>query len=193
MLFLAVTLPHWRTELDSGPYGPGTGLLVIALAIGGTLLWVVMATPSGHRLRERIASRMGATGAEKLRAAFLLADRITVRGAAAWALAYGMTWVTLGAAFAIFVSSFAPDVAGEWRYLAGTIAASYLVGYLLPVPAGIGGRETVMIVLLRSVLPDAGAAVAISVLSRVWFTAAELVPLALIPLLPAGRTKENPT
>lgn len=192
MLFLGVTLPQWRTELDGGAaYGPWAGALVIVLITGGALLWLAMATPWGHQLRDGIADRLGDRAGEKLRAAFLLADRISVRGAAAWALGYGLTWVALAAAFVIFVLAFAPDLAGEWRYLGGTIAASYLVGYLLPLPAGIGGRETVMIVLLRSVLPDAGAAVVISVLSRVWFTAAELVPLALLPILPAGRPKED--
>lgn len=193
MLFLAVTLPQWRAELHgSGGYGPWAVALVIALTTGGALLWLAVATPWGHRLRERIAGSLGERAGEKLRAAFTLADRISIRGAAVWGLAYGLTWIALGGAFVLFVLAFAPDLAGEWRYLAGTIAASYLVGYVLPVPAGIGGRETVMIVLLRSVLPDAGAAVVISVLSRVWFTAAELVPLALLPMLPAGRPEEDP-
>jgi hypothetical protein len=40
-----------------------------------------------------------------------------------------------------------------------------------------------MLILLRQAVPDA-AAVVISVMSRVWFTAAELLPLAFVPGLP---------
>jgi hypothetical protein len=47
--------------------------------------------------------------------------------------------------------------------------------------AGLGIREGVMLVLLGQVMPGP-AALVISVLSRLWFTTAEVLPLALIPL-----------
>jgi hypothetical protein len=47
-----------------------------------------------------------------------------------------------------------------------------------------------MLVLLQRVLPDAAGALVVSALSRVWFTAAELVPLALL-LVWKGTTIEE--
>jgi hypothetical protein len=190
MMFLAITLPQWRAELG-GSYGPAAAVLVIGLMVGGALLWLLVATPAGHSLREGLAARIGGRGGDKLRAAFELADRVTARSAATWALAYAGTWVLLGVAFVVFVGAFTPAAAALPRYLAGTIAASLLVGYLLPLPAGIGSREAIMVVLLTRVVPEPGAAIVIALASRIWFTAAELLPLALFPLL--GRTvREDP-
>jgi hypothetical protein len=79
-------------------------------------------------------------------------------------------------------------VPGAWaqaRFLGGTLAAAYLAGLLFVLaPAGIGVREFVMGVLLFQVMPQPGAALVVSVLSRVWFTAAELAPLAVLAALP---------
>jgi hypothetical protein len=190
MLFLALTLPGWREHLDPR-FGPVVGVIVAVLVLGSAVLWLIAATPAGHSARERVLGRVGARAAEKLRSAFVLADRITSRSAGVWSLAYFLTWVGLGLAFYVFVRAFVPAAADSPRYLAGTIAASYLLGYVVPLPAGIGAREGVMIVLLQRVVPDAGAALVISVLSRVWFTAAELLPLAVVPALPAGPAQEN--
>jgi hypothetical protein len=45
-----------------------------------------------------------------------------------------------------------------------------------------------MTVLLSEVMP-APAALVIAVASRLWFTAAELLPLAAVPLLPASTVR----
>jgi len=186
LLFLGLTLPQWRNALPGGenvPVGPvalGTGLLVL----GSVMLWVVVATPIGHGLRERLAVLLGQRVGEKLRAAFDLADRVRLRDAAFWAVGYALSWLVLGLAFLLFAGAFAPAAFENARFVAGTVAASYLAGYVfLLAPAGIGVREGFMLILLRQAVPDA-AAVVISVMSRLWFTAAELLPLALVPALP---------
>src|SRR5690606_24181270 len=189
VLFLALTLPGWQ-EQYGGRYGPLVAALVAGLALGAALIWLLAATPFGHAARERLMRR-GGPASGKLGIALALADRITAANAGLWAGAYFATWIVLGAAFVLFVSAFVPLTAGAPRYLAGTIAASYLLGYVVPLPAGIGAREGVMIVLLRPVVPDAGAAIVISALSRVWFTLAELAPLAFVPALPVVRTEED--
>lgn len=190
MVFLAVMLPQWQRELG-GDYGPAALILVVGLLLGGALLWLLAVSPAGHSLRERLARRVGGRAGDRLRTTFALADRVTPRSAGLWALGYAASWILLGVAFVLFVAAFVPPALGDGRYLAGTIAASLLVGYLLPLPAGIGSREAIMIVLLQRVLPDAGAAIVISVLSRVWFTAAELLPFALLPLLGRTAAKED--
>lgn len=191
LLFLGLTLPEWRAALGgnaaSVPLGPlvlGTALLVS----GGAALWIAVATPVGHGVRARLVRLLGGRAGEKLTAAFALADRVRPADAIGWAAGYALTWVMLGAAFVLFTAAFVPDVGAAPRFVAGTVAASYLAGYLfLLVPAGLGVREAAMVLLLQRVLPEAGAAVVVSVLSRVWFTAAELVPLALLPALRPDR------
>lgn len=189
LLFLGLTLPEWRVAFGrtaaSAPVGPlafGTALLIL----GGASLWIAVATPLGHGVRARIARLLGRRAGEKVTAAFALADRVRPADAIGWAAGYALTWVLLGAAFVLFASAFVPGVGAAPRFVAGTVAASYLAGYLfLLVPAGLGVRETAMVLLLQRVLPEPGAALVVSVLSRVWFTAAELVPLALVPVLRA--------
>lgn len=200
MLFLGLTLPEWSVVLADGStarYAAGgtgrttvpTALPLMAgaamLATAGTLLWLLLATAPGRATLERLAQTFGPWGGERLRSAIELANRIRPRDAAAWAAAYALSWAVLGIAFAMFVASFEPATAGMLRFVAGTVAAAYLAGYLVViVPAGIGVREGAMVLLLAQVMHPAGALV-VSALSRVWFTAAELVPLALLPALPA--------
>ncbi|HSJ23841.1 MAG TPA: hypothetical protein VK929_04085 [Longimicrobiales bacterium] len=188
MLFLGVTLPEWPAAL--GAAGNASVQAALPLTIGAVMLtaagagiWLLVATPLGHAFRERLAGALGPRAGDRLRAAFALADRVRPLHAAVWAGAYALSWVLLGLAFALFVAAFEPATAASPRFVAGTVAASYLVGYLFfVVPAGIGVREGAMVLLLAQVMPPAGAIV-VGALSRLWFTAAELVPLALLPLL----------
>jgi hypothetical protein len=175
LLFLALLLPEWR---GGAPAVLGM-LALLAAALGVAVLGT---TRLGTRIRDRLRTRMDARTAERLTTAFDLADRIRVRDAIAWLAAYGVTWIALGLAFSIFVSAFVPEVMGDIRHLSGTIAASYLAGYVTLVPAGLGVRESAMVLLLAEVpaIP-AAAALVIAVLSRVWFTVAEVLPLAVPP------------
>lgn len=172
-LFLAATLPNWS----------GSGLAGIAaigvLAAGALGLGFLTATRSGARLRHALAARVPARVAPAIEAL----DRVRPGVAALWALGYAASWILLGAAFALFVSAFAPTPLEHVRYLAGTVAASYLAGYIAIVaPAGIGVREAAMVALLAGVIPGP-AALVVSIASRLWFTAAELIPLAALPWL----------
>jgi uncharacterized membrane protein YbhN (UPF0104 family) len=87
-----------------------------------------------------------------------------------------------GRSFALFVIAFTPEASQHYRQFAGTVAVSYLSGLLLFTPAGIGVRELSMFALLTPLI-TAPAAVVVSAASRLWFTAAELLPLAVLPLL----------
>lgn len=183
LLFLGITLPEWRVAFDVDapvtlPLTLGAGLL----ATGSALLWILVATPAGHSFRLRIARALGPAAGARATAAFALADRVRPVDAALWATGYALSWIVLGAAFVLFAGAFHPAVDDAPRYVAGTVAAAYLMGYLFViVPAGLGVREGAMFVLLQRIMPEPGAALVVSVLSRVWFTAAELVPLALLP------------
>jgi glycosyltransferase 2 family protein len=193
MLFLGVMLPEWAVALGNGA-GAAAGSSSLPLLLGAAMLtlagaglWLLVATPLGHGFRERLAGLLGPRAGERLRGAFGLADRIRPTTAALWALAYAASWVVLGGAFVLFVGSFEPATWAHPRFVAGTVAAAYLVGYLFfVVPAGLGVREGAMVLLLAQVMPDAAGALVVGALSRVWFTAAELLPLALLPVLRPG-------
>lgn len=186
MLFLGLTLPEWRTAVAAGgdapaalPLAVGAGMLVVC----AVALWLLVATPAGHGFRTAVTRRVTGRAAEKVSAAFALADRVRVRTAVAWALGYAGSWVLLGLAFVTFVGSFVPDAWTHARVIAGTVAAAYLLGYLaFFLPAGLGAREAVMIVLLSTAIAPA-AAIVISVASRIWFTVAELLPLVVLPVV----------
>jgi hypothetical protein len=178
LLFLAVQIPD---------FGRGAPLRFagILLVLAAGMIWVLTETPTGRKGREWVRARLGNRIGERLAAAFDLAERIRGRDAILWGVGYGLSWVALGFAFSLFVTAFVPEATEVSRRLAGTVAASYLAGYLVLVaPAGLGVREGTMTGLLAAVpsIPIE-AAVVVAVLSRVWFTIAEIGPLALIPFL----------
>jgi len=183
LLFLAVQIPD---------FGRGAPLRFagILLVLAAGLVWLVTETPAGRNGREWVRARLGRRIGEGLAAAFDLAERIRGRDAIMWGVGYGLTWIALGFAFSLFVTAFVPEATDVSRRLAGTVAASYLAGYLVLVaPAGLGVREGTMTGLLAAVpsIPF-DAAVVVAILSRVWFTIAEIGPLALIPLM-----RDDPT
>lgn len=173
-VFLAVLLPDWAGGITAAVLA----VAIVAAALG--LVVFLVETQAGARIRRSLARHVPA----KLAPAFELAGRIRPRDAMLWGLGYGAGWLLLCASFTLFVAAFVPAAAGEARHLSGTIAASYLAGYVVLVaPAGIGVRESVMGLLLSSVIP-VPAAVVVSVASRIWFVVAELLALGTLPFLP---------
>jgi hypothetical protein len=182
LLLLALLLPSYA---EFWPALIGTA----AIAAAAATMYALVATPLGHRAREAVLRR-AAFARARLASAFAIADRVRFRHAVRWELLYAATWLLLGLAFAVFVSAFVPAIRSldGMRFLAGVLAASYLAGYVVVVmPAGVGVREATMTLLLtqHAAMP-ASAAVVVTVASRIWFTAAELLPLVLVPLLPDG-------
>ncbi|MGQ0815545.1 MAG: lysylphosphatidylglycerol synthase domain-containing protein [Gemmatimonadota bacterium] len=163
LVYLALLLPGWG---GSAPIAAALALL--GMGIGTFLLFTA-------RMRERLVARF-----ERFGGALRLFDRITWRHALQWWLAYAFTWALLGTAFVVFVAAFIRVSWPDSLHIAGSVAAAYLFGYVAFFsPAGLGIREAVMLGLLSQVMP-ASAALVVSVGSRLWFTAAELLPLALI-------------
>jgi hypothetical protein len=171
-LFLTLSLPAWLGIMPALAAGA-------ILALGtGALVWL-SGTASGARARGWLGGRLGA----RVAAALAAVAQVRARHAARWLLGYALSWLLLGGAFALFTAAFVPGAATEFRQLAGTMSASYLSGYLaIFAPAGVGVREGVMGVLLARSIPEP-AAIVVSVASRVWFTATELIVLMAIPFL----------
>ena len=166
LVYLALVLPGW------GGWAPiAAAVALIAVGLG---LYLLFTSNAKVWLTRKFGQRFGT--------ALALLDRITWREAIVWWLAYALTWALLGAAFVVFVLSFTRLTGPEAIHVAGTVAAAYLFGYVAFFSlAGLGIREGVMLGLLDNVMP-LPAALVVSVVSRLWFTAAELLPLALIPV-----------
>lgn len=83
-------------------------------------------------------------------------------------------WVLLGLAFAALASSVAPVEFAEVALLVGGYAFAWEIGFLAFVtPSGLGVKEGVLFLILALVFP-APVAAAITVLSRLWQTLAEI-------------------
>jgi glycosyltransferase 2 family protein len=97
-----------------------------------------------------------------------------------------VNWLLYGAAYHLFMASLA-DV--PWRLMpqmAGVNALSFFLGYASPLPGGTGLREVAMAELLQPYLPN-GVAAVLSIASRLWTIAAELLGGGLALLLVRGR------
>jgi hypothetical protein len=183
LVFLAFLLPRWA---GGAPALAGAGVMLAA--VGGA--WLVLVTRQGHGARTWLLARVPERATARLRSAFDLAGGLRPSVALSWAIGYALTWVLLGLAFTLFVAAFVPGAFTSARALAGTVASSYLVGYLILIaPAGLGARELAMSGLLAQI-PDfpAAAVLVVPVASRLWFTLAEVLPLALVPLARARQS-----
>jgi hypothetical protein len=106
-----------------------------------------------------------------------------------------VAWGLYGIAFRIFAGSV---IAGDGGPLHGYVVAwagSYVLGYLfLFIPAGLGVRELFLQEMLTSYgLANPREAVVISLTSRVWLTALEILPgLVFLALRPRRNESSSP-
>ena len=95
-----------------------------------------------------------------------------------WLVLYVVNWGIYATAFWLLYLSF-----GEWRTFAQVgpaFAAAYVAGYIAVfAPAGAGIREGVLVVLLQPIMARE-AALVLAVIARLWTTAVELIPAALL-------------
>jgi uncharacterized membrane protein YbhN (UPF0104 family) len=187
LAFLTTGLLLLAALLPEASRGATALTAAAALTVFASATFVVVATPIGHRARVWLERRGGPRLGPRLRATLELADRIRPRDALLWLAGYGATWVVIGIAFTLFAAAFVPGSIPDARQLAAAVAASYLAGLLLFTPAGIGVREGALLAMLAETQSIPGpAALLIAALSRIWFTAGELLPLLLIPAAPNG-------
>jgi hypothetical protein len=190
-LFVSATMPGVRKQLPALPIDPAIlGLILATITIGGT--WFIVATRMGHRIREQLLARASGRTGERLSSAFAMVDEARPRDALVWMLGYALSMGVLAIGFVYFTTAFYPGAAQHARFVAGTAAATLVLGNISPGPAGVG-REFVTILLLKTIMP-APVAFIIGILSRPWFMSGELLPLFLIPMLqkPAIMSKKNP-
>jgi hypothetical protein len=92
-----------------------------------------------------------------------------------------VAWIGYGTAFWLVVRGLLPGAALTLPAAIGAFVASYLAGFLaFGVPAGVGVRELVAVVMLQQALGPAGA-VGVAAASRLILTVAEIG--AAVPFL----------
>jgi uncharacterized membrane protein YbhN (UPF0104 family) len=95
-----------------------------------------------------------------------------------WLVLYVVNWGIYATAFWLLYLSF-----WEWRtflQVGPAFAAAYVGGYIAVfAPAGAGVREGILVILLQPIMARE-AAVILAVIARLWTTAVELVPAALL-------------
>ncbi len=174
LLFLA-------TALFGGPFPAGVPRWPLALAL--VAIMVVLAPP--------VFSRLVSAGMRVLR---IEGGPPHLRlGPIVWlTLYYTAAWVLAGGAFWLFARSLVGDPGASWLAYGGFYAAANIGGLLVFfVPAGLGAREGVIVLLTRSVIVGgATAAVIVAFASRVWSTIMELVLSAVAVALPFKGTAE---
>lgn len=107
-----------------------------------------------------------------------------------WLVAFVLNWVVYGLAFQFFVASF--GFGGPVLPVVAAFPAAYVLGYLMIfAPAGIGVREGFLVIFLAPYM-GVGEAGVLAALARVWTTAVEVVPAAVLWIrTPGGRGPEE--
>jgi hypothetical protein len=104
---------------------------------------------------------------------------LTAWDLARFAALHLLIWLGYGLAFYLFTKALYPM---PWEWLpvwAGIFAGAWVLGFLsLLAPGGLGVREGVLLYLLGFYLPS-HVAIVVTLLSRLWVTAAELMGTAL--------------
>ncbi len=113
-----------------------------------------------------------------------VSSRLRFRDLLVWFILNVLVWLGYGLCFHWFIRSLIPGVELSWTESTGIYAVGYIIGFLVVVaPGGIGVREGMFTVLLTASLGSVAATV-VALISRIWLTLAELVPVAV--LLAAG-------
>ncbi len=97
-----------------------------------------------------------------------------------------ITWSAFGVAFALFFSSLVPNTPALWSTLIGLNAFAFIAGFMAFFsPAGLGVRETALVVMLAPFLPELGTRVGLAAAGRLWLVFTEIAGGALIQLVVA--------
>jgi uncharacterized membrane protein YbhN (UPF0104 family) len=96
-----------------------------------------------------------------------------------FAVLHLLCWLGYGLAFYLFIKSLYPVPLERLPALVGIFAGAWVLGFLsFLAPGGLGVREGVLVYLLGFYLPS-HVAIIVTLLSRLWVTAAELIGTAL--------------
>jgi len=93
-------------------------------------------------------------------------------------LLFILNWLVAGSGFYMLVHAIYPVPASQWLYVGGIYGLSTIIGILaLFAPSGLGVREGILTAGLCLIMPEEYA-ISISLISRLWQTAAEIILVA---------------
>jgi uncharacterized membrane protein YbhN (UPF0104 family) len=101
-----------------------------------------------------------------------------------------LAWTVAGAGVAVLAAGVVSVRPSAGLVIAGAFSLSWLIGFLtVPVPAGLGVREVVFVLLTRPVL-DGTLALSFAISARLVTTLLEVV-LAVVAAVEAHRTRSR--
>ena len=137
--------------------------------VAASLMLLVLAVPSLFRAAVALWFRIVRTSPPA---------NLTSALALRWLLQVAAAWVVMGASFWILAASLGMELSPV--YAGSAFAAAYVAGYLmLFAPAGVGVREGFLVAILAPAL-GSGPATVLAIAARLWMTAAEVVPAAIL-------------
>ena len=146
---------------------PRWGLAGAGVAAG--LLLLVLAVPSLFHRAVALWFRVVRTAPPA---------NLTAAMALRWLLQVAGAWVGVGASFWFFATSLGMQLSSV--HAGSAFAAAYVAGYLmLFAPAGVGVREGFLVAFLAPAL-GSGPATVLAIAARLWMTAAEVIPAAVL-------------
>ena len=144
-----------------------SGLVWVPVVLLGASL-VALIPPVFRRLL-RLAMRMGLD---------VPAEQLGPMRVLGWLGLFLLQWIVYGWSFFWLARSF--GLQGSALELSAAFVAAYVLGYVaLFAPAGIGVREVALTGLLTPAM-GAPAAAGLSIIARVWSTAVEVIPAAVL-------------
>jgi hypothetical protein len=179
-LLSAMLLSAWTL---TGPLFPA--LPPVAVGVAATVLSILLVHPAVLNAAIGFIPRL-------LKKNVIRWEGSWMGGVAVLALALA-NWVLYGGAYYLFLASLTTEIpASAIPMLSGVNAFSFVIGYLsIVTPAGAGVREAAMTQLLLPLVPEPVGAV-LSIASRLWTIAAELLGGALVLLLTRRGTASAP-
>lgn len=161
----SIVLLLGASTLDVVPGGPTAIAIAVALGAAGLL-----AAPA-------LVPRLSSLAARLLRRD---PPAVAMPAAAVWWSVAGcaVAWLLYGVAFRLFVVGVLGEARGSLASYVVVYTGSYLIGYIaLFVPGGLGVRELALTASLPALgLATPPEAVLLTVASRLWLTALELIP-----------------
>lgn len=186
------------SSLFQGMIGVGVGLLVLFATAGSVLhihaIWFVLAIVGVVALLflPRLVRAIP-------RVHELLVRRVpgfdSVTATTMWTLVWttAASWIFWGMALDALARALLPTVTASVGAFVAAWTASFLTGLLAIVsPAGLGAREEAMRVVLLAAQTTAADVLIIVLIARVWATAIDVVPAALVLLIRRRSVMRHP-
>lgn len=148
-------------------------------AVGFIVLITIFSAPHSYRLIVSIAARL--THRE-----LMAPDHTFARGLVPPLFSVAM-WITNGIAFYLFAASITPVPLTQLAAFVAMNAAAYWIGYVSFItPSGLGFREAALALMLAVFFPTP-IAIALSLVTRLWSTAGELLGVVTIWGMPSRK------